>query len=160
MNGVLDASMALAWLFKRVDATEAALADQALCDLPSASWVVPAIWYAEVANGLLRGERAGLTQPAQTEFFLNRVSLAQIEMDQESPRTHQVRLLALARAHRLTAYDSAYLELALRMGRTLATFDQKLADAMRKAGGQVFGDAAIGSALRAPQLRIRERGPA
>ena len=66
MNGVLDASMALAWLFTRVDPAEAALADQTLRDLASTSWVVPAIWYAEVANGLLRGERAGLTQPPQT----------------------------------------------------------------------------------------------
>jgi predicted nucleic acid-binding protein len=142
MNGVLDASMALAWLFTRVDPAEAALADQALRDLPSTSWVVPAIWYAEVANGLLRGERAGLTQPPQTEYFLNRVSLAHIETDQESPRTHQVNSLALARAHRLTAYDATYLELALRRGAPLATFDQKLAEAARKAGGRVFGDAA------------------
>jgi predicted nucleic acid-binding protein len=142
MNGVLDASMALAWLFTRVDPTEAALADEALRDLPSTSWVVPAIWYAEVANGLLRGERAGLTQPPQTGFFLDRISLAHIETDQESPRTHQVSLLALARAHRLTAYDATYLELALRRGAPLATFDQKLADALRKAGGRVFGDAA------------------
>ena len=142
MNGVLDASMALAWLFTRADPAEAALADQALRDLPSTSWVVPAIWYAEVANGLLRSERAGLTQPPQTEFFLDRVSLARIETDQESPRTHQVNSLALARAHRLSAYDAMYLELALRRGVPLATFDPKLAEAARKAGGRVFGDAA------------------
>ena len=140
MNGVLDASMALAWLFTRVDPAEAALADQALRDLPSTSWVVPAIWYAEVANGLLRGERAGLTQPPQTEFFLSRVSLAHIETDQESPRTHQVNSLALARNYGLTAYDATYLELALRRGAPLATFDLRLADAVHQAGGQVFGD--------------------
>jgi predicted nucleic acid-binding protein len=142
MNGVLDASMTLAWLFTRVDPAEAALADRALRDLPSTSWVVPAIWYAEVANGLLRSERAGLTQPPQTEFFLDRVSLARIETDQESPPTHQVNSLALARAHRLSAYDAMYLELALRRGVPLATFDPKLAEAARKAGGRVFGDAA------------------
>jgi predicted nucleic acid-binding protein len=53
-----------------------------------------------------------------------------------------VNSLALARAHRLTAYDATYLELALRRGAPLATFDQKLAEAARKAGGRVFGDAA------------------
>ncbi len=140
MNGVLDASMALAWLFKRADAAEAALADQTLRDLASTSWVVPAIWYAEVANSLLRGERAGLIQSPQTGFFLDRVSQAKIETDQESPRTYQASSLALARAYRLTAYDAMYLELALRTGRILATFDQKLANALRTAGGQVFGD--------------------
>ena len=116
MNGVLDASMALGWLFTRADPAEAALADLALRDLASTSWAVPAIWYAEVANGLLRGERAGLIQTPQAGFFLDRLSRAKIEMDQESPRTHQVNLLALARAYRLTAYDATYLELALRRG--------------------------------------------
>jgi predicted nucleic acid-binding protein len=33
-----------------------------------------------------------------------------------------------------------YLELALRRGAPLATFDQKLAQTVRAAGGQVFGD--------------------
>jgi predicted nucleic acid-binding protein len=33
-----------------------------------------------------------------------------------------------------------YLELALRRGAPLATFDKQLANAMRNAGGQVFGD--------------------
>ncbi|MCO6441660.1 MAG: type II toxin-antitoxin system VapC family toxin [Nitrococcus mobilis] len=49
-------------------------------------------------------------------------------------------VLALAREHGLTAYDATYLELALRVGAVLATFDGKLADAMRRAGGTVFGD--------------------
>jgi predicted nucleic acid-binding protein len=141
MNGVLDASVALAWLFIRTKPAEAALADQTLRDLASTSWVVPAIWHAEVANGLLRGERAGLIQSLQTTFFLDRLSLAKIETDQESPRTLQVSSLTLARAYKLTAYDASYLELVLRTGRTLATFDQKLAEAVRTAGGQVFGDA-------------------
>jgi predicted nucleic acid-binding protein len=140
MNGVLDASMALAWLFTRTDPEEATLADLALGDLASTSWVVPTIWYAEVANGMLRGERVGLIQPPQTGFFLDRLSRAKIETDQESPRTHQESSLALARAYKLSAYDASYLELVLRTGRTLATFDQKLAEAARKAGGHVFGD--------------------
>jgi predicted nucleic acid-binding protein len=38
----------------------------------------------------------------------------------------------------LSAYDATYLELALREGAELATFDGKLADAMRSAGGSVF----------------------
>ena len=142
MNGVLDASMALAWQFKRADPAEAALAEQVLRGLPSSSWMVPAIWYAEIANAMLRGERAGVIQPSQSWFFLSRVSQAQIEMDPESVRTHQGSVLALAREHRLTAYDATYLELVLRTGGTLATFDRQLAEAVRKAGGRVFGDAA------------------
>jgi predicted nucleic acid-binding protein len=46
--------------------------------------------------------------------------------------------MALARQHGLSAYDATYLELALRKGAVLATFDRKLADAMQNAGGRVF----------------------
>jgi predicted nucleic acid-binding protein len=142
MNGVLDASMALAWQFKRGDPVEAGLAEQALRDLPSGSWLVPAIWHAEVANAMLRGERAGLIQPWQSGFFLSRISHAAISVDSESPRTHLAGVLTLARLYRLTAYDATYLELALRTGQVLATFDRQLATAVRLAGGQVFGDGA------------------
>jgi len=142
MNGVLDSSMALAWLFIRADPAEAALAEQALRDLPSSAWLVPAIWPAEVANAMLRGERAGLIQPSESAFFLSQISHARISEDSESARTHLASALNLARVHRLTAYDATYLELALRTGRPLATFDRQLGAAVRLAGGRVFGDAA------------------
>lgn len=142
MSQVLDASMALAWLFKRTEPAEAALAERALRELPSSTAVVPAIWYAEVANAVLRGERNGLVQPSQTSFFLERMSQADIELDEESPRTRQASVLALARAYGLTAYDAAYLELTMRTGGILATFDRQLGEAARQAGGRVFGDPA------------------
>jgi predicted nucleic acid-binding protein len=41
--------------------------------------------------------------------------------------------LVLARAERLTLYDSAYLELAVRRGLPLATRDQDLAAAAKRA---------------------------
>ncbi|MBI5583385.1 MAG: type II toxin-antitoxin system VapC family toxin [Deltaproteobacteria bacterium] len=42
------------------------------------------------------------------------------------------RFQELALAYSLTAYDAAYLELALRKGFPLATFDQRLKPAARK----------------------------
>jgi len=141
VNGVLDASMALAWLFTRADPNEAALANRALNALSLDSWLVPAIWHAELGNALLRGERAGLIPPSQSVFFLERVSLATIETDAGSPRSRIAAVLALARAHQLTAYDASYLELAVRTGRPLATFDRYLAAALRNAGGAIYGDA-------------------
>jgi predicted nucleic acid-binding protein len=44
------------------------------------------------------------------------------------------RQLALARSHRLTSYDAAYLELALRRGLPLASRDQALQAAARAEG--------------------------
>lgn len=141
MNGVLDASMALAWLFLRADPREAELANKALIALPQDSWLVPAIWHAEVGNALLRGERAGLIPSSQTAFFLERISLAAIETEGGTGQNRMAAVLALARDHHLTAYDATYLELAVRTGRPLATFDRQLAAAVRTAGGTIYGDA-------------------
>ena len=137
---VLDASMALAWLFPRKDAAEVALAEQALDELDYEEFLVPSIWYGEVANAILRGERKGLVTASQTAAFLAELDLADIETEADSPKLRQSVVLALARVHSLTAYDATYLELALRRGAPLATFDQKLAEATREAGGRVFGD--------------------
>ena len=63
-----------------------------------------------------------------------------ITLDDLSPASRQTRVLDLGRMHKLTAYDATYLELAMRRAATLATFDRKLADAARAAGGRVFGD--------------------
>jgi predicted nucleic acid-binding protein len=139
---LLDASMALAWQFKRVDPAEILLAEKALEELSSFQAIVPALWYAEVANGVLRGERQGAISSIQTAYFLNELAQTEIVADEISPRTRQAAVLDLARSHGLTVYDATYLELALRRVATLATFDRKLADAARAAGVRVFGDPA------------------
>jgi predicted nucleic acid-binding protein len=139
---VLDASMTLAWQFKRVDPGEVLIAERALEALSTVQAVVPALWFAEVANGVLRGERQGVISPKQSASFLNDLSEAEIVADEISPRSRQAFVLDLARKYRLTMYDATYLELAMRRAAVLATFDRKLAEAARGAGVRVFGDAA------------------
>jgi predicted nucleic acid-binding protein len=65
-----------------------------------------------------------------------------IAHDPARPSVILTTVLNLVRAYKLTAYDATYLELVLRTGRALATFDRQLADAVRLAGGRVFGDPA------------------
>lgn len=134
--------MALAWLIVRADAAEAALAQKALVEVRSSGARIPVLWHSEVVNTLLVFERAKkFTEMDSTAFLagLDRLKLA----EDEEPRTPlRTRVLDLGRRYGLTAYDAVYLELALRTGRTLATFDRQLAEAVRKAGGQVFGDPA------------------
>jgi predicted nucleic acid-binding protein len=48
--------------------------------------------------------------------------------------------MSLARRHRVTVYDAAYLELALREGLPLATLDAALADAARAEGVALLGE--------------------
>jgi predicted nucleic acid-binding protein len=144
MSLVLDASMALAWQFKRIDQGEALLADNALERLSTIQATVPSIWYSEVTSGVLRGERQGVIKPDQSAYFLHELSQTDIVMDEQSPRAGQAMVLALARSYALTAYDALYLELAMRRAAVLATFDRQLADAARAAGVRVFGDAGAG----------------
>jgi predicted nucleic acid-binding protein len=47
--------------------------------------------------------------------------------------------LQLARRYKLSAYDASYLELALRRGIPLATLDEDLQKAAKKAGVKKFG---------------------
>jgi len=138
---VLDASMTLAWQFKRVDPGELILAEKGLEALSTVQAVVPALWFAEVANGVLHGERQGVISHKQSASFLKDLSEVEIVADEASPRGHQATVLDLARNYGLTVYDATYLELAMRRAATLATFDHKLAEAARAAGVRVFGDA-------------------
>ena len=56
------------------------------------------------------------------------------------PRLHAVgNTLSLARDHNLSAYDAAYLELAMRRGLPLATLDDKLKTAALAAGVVLYG---------------------
>ena len=47
-------------------------------------------------------------------------------------------VLTLARKHRITAYDAAYLELALRLDAPLATLDRALASAAAAEGAPLI----------------------
>ena len=74
--------------------------------------------------------------PAGTTGFLADLETLSISID-HAPVSDAV--LALARLHRLTIYDAAYLELALRIDAPLATLDKKLAAAARAAGVLLIG---------------------
>jgi predicted nucleic acid-binding protein len=136
----LDASMTLAWHLKRVDQKEAALASLAFDSVRAHGATVPALWYPEVANGLLVAERRRIRTVQETTTFESDIALLEITMDSASPGAIQPWVLSLGRSSQLTAYDATYLQLALRTASTLATFDQRLAEAARSAGVPVFGD--------------------
>jgi len=138
MKLVLDASMTLAWLFERQNTDEAQCADRALLAIAERETYAPPLWHTEVANGLLVGERRRVVTEAQVIDYLNRLSGLPIIIDDAPTASRRDLVMALAREHSLTAYDATYLDLALRKDAVLATFDTKLADAMRRAGGTIF----------------------
>lgn len=140
MKLVLDASAGLAWLARRTDPAEDQLAYGVLRLLQTQGAVVPALWFHEVANGALVVERKGGGERSVSAEFFGFIETLPIEQDKAHPSASLGTVVALARMYNLTAYDATYLELVLRTGAVLATFDSHLADAVRKAGGRVFGD--------------------
>ena len=50
----------------------------------------------------------------------------------------RIAILRLAREFQLSSHDASYLELAIRRGALMATFDQRLSASARAAGVRVF----------------------
>lgn len=139
MSLVLDASFCLAWIFVRERADQADLADRVLQRRDQEPWIVPTLWPLEVANALLVAERRGLIQPEQSDSFLRNLAALRIPLDPFAGDLTQPRLLALARQHNLSAHDASYLELALRQGARLASFDRRLQQAAQAEGCDLDG---------------------
>ena len=133
---VLDASITLCWCFDE-EATEAT--QRLLERLLHESAAVPAVWHLEVANVLALAERRRRITLADTAEFLELLATLMIDLDDETCTRAFGRALDLARSERLTAYDAAYLELAMRLGVPLATKDGPLGDAARRLGVNVLG---------------------
>jgi predicted nucleic acid-binding protein len=132
---VLDASVALAWCFKN-EATAAA--DTVLERLATETASVPAIWHLEIANVLVMSERRRRITPANSTEFIALLEALVIVVDEETPSRAFGRVFDLAREERLTAYDAAYLELAMRLGLPLASKDGDLCDAAERLGVSVL----------------------
>jgi len=128
---VIDASVALAWCFgdERTEAT-ASLLERLL----TGAAAVPSLWHLEVANGLALAERRGRITPAESAELIALLEMIEIVVDGETSARAFTRVLYLAREERLTAYDAAYLELAMRLGLPLASKDGDLCDAAERLG--------------------------
>ena len=128
---MLDASVALSWAFD--DEASGAYADRVLDALTQTTAVVPSLWLLELANALVVAERRGRITPAETSHFLHLVQRLPVEVETVGLEALP-EVLSLARTYGLSAYDAAYLILAMRRGLPLATLDDRLRQAAEKAG--------------------------
>jgi predicted nucleic acid-binding protein len=132
---VLDNSVVMAWSFEdEIDE----YADAVLDRLATARAIVPALWPLEVANALLMGERRKRSTEAETIKWTAILSSLPIVIDSDTNAHAWRETLNLARGHNLTAYDAAYLELAVRRGLPLATIDKMLKFAAKTVGVALF----------------------
>ena len=126
---VLDSSVAVAWLF---DDETTAETDASLDRLKFDGAFVPSLWRLELGNVLAKAERRKRVSGSQIAACLGALDRLPIAVDIETEGRALREILALARAERLTTYDAAYLELAMRMGLQLATRDEALVKAARR----------------------------
>jgi predicted nucleic acid-binding protein len=134
---VLDSSATLAWIYS--DETTDAIRHVFEALSEDAAWV-PGLWKLEVANILEMGVRRGRHDAAFRDATLADLALLSISLDPETDRQAWGPTVQLAARHRLTLYDAAYLELALRRGLPLASLDRELRSAASAEGVVLLGE--------------------
>lgn len=136
MTFVLDCSVAMTWFFEHEASPQT---DKLLAALAGAdAAVVPQHWLLEVTNVLLAAEASNKKKAAESTEFLALLGKLAIESDAETGDYATTSTIALGRKHKLTSYDAAYLELAMRRGAALATLDKNLRKAALREGVPVL----------------------
>jgi len=136
MSLVLDSSATLARLWE--DETTEAVSRLFELIRDTGAWV-PSLWRLEVANALEMDVRRGRHVAEFRDGALADLALLPIQIDPETDRYAWDATLRLAGRHRLTLYDAAYLELALRRQLPLATLDRQLRAAAEDEGIGLLG---------------------
>lgn len=131
MSFVIDNSIALAWCFED-EQTDAIMG--LLDRLTETGASAPQLWPLEALNGLLTAERRGRIDTAVRRRLAGFLQALPIIIDDETASQVWSSTAHLAERHQLTAYDAAYLELALRLDLPLATSDSALMTAAEAAG--------------------------
>src|SRR5271170_4207094 len=96
---------------------------------------VPVLWLYEVISVMAAAQHKGILSPQKAQDFFDDLRALEIEIDPTTEKEHLFRdAHALAIKHRLTGYDAAYLELAVRKQMPLASLDTPLNKAAVAAG--------------------------
>jgi predicted nucleic acid-binding protein len=133
---VLDTSIALKWFLE--DENDRANSLTILRSLSDEHRpVVPWLWYYEIASVLLMQVHRKRVGFEEVEVFLGLIGEMAIDVD-EPDKSTILGLPYLAREHRLTGYDAAFLELAKRLQLPLATSDKELIRAASESGVQLL----------------------
>ncbi len=98
------------------------------------SAIVPALWLYEAANVVELARRKSRITDEKAAAFLE--SLGDLPIEVENPNWTRLftDIRTLADRYKLTVYDAAYLELAIRHALPIAALDKSLIGAARAAG--------------------------
>jgi predicted nucleic acid-binding protein len=125
MAVIVDASIVAAWLLP--DETNV-LGESVLARLESEDAFAPDLLWHEIRNVLITASRRKRIDENEILPLLQR--LADIPLQNAGPGDN-IEIVRLAQAHLLSAYDAAYLALAVLRKLPLATADKRLAAAAR-----------------------------
>jgi predicted nucleic acid-binding protein len=133
---VIDSSVALAWCFEdEVDT----YADAVLDRLAEGTAIAPSLWLLEIVNVLVLAERRKRIHQADAARFLEVIRSLPITIEEATLAGAFQDVQSVARGTGLTAYDAAYVALALRTGLPLATRDAAVRAACASLGVPVLG---------------------
>ena len=137
MRFVLDNSVVMRWLLNDGSEKRLAYASRVLGLLTedTGEALVPGVWSLEVANVLVKAQARAWVSEARATAFIGLLAEMAITVDASTAARALGDTLQLARRFKLSSYDAAYLELALREGLPLATLDADLQAAMEQIGG-------------------------
>ncbi len=122
MTGVvIDCSVTMAWL---LDDEAEPIADRIFSLSEDIDFVVPIIWQIEVANILWAAIRRKRITRDVAYGFATVLRKLDVRIDRSGPDRALTSLLELAQLQRITVYDASYLELADRLGMSIATLDK------------------------------------
>ncbi len=123
---VLDASIAFSWCFPGDPTEDTPYSRHVLLKLAIDNAIVPEIWAFEIANSIFvsSSKRKRISQ-IQIDEYLDLLKALPIRVEPHGLWMN-LDLESRARKWNLSAYDAAYLDLALRRNIALATVDDAL----------------------------------
>ena len=133
MAFIVDASVAAGWLLPD-ERTE--IADALAMRMQTENAVAPDLFWHEARSLLVTAVRRTRIPEAAVYISLERLAMIPLR---SAGASDGVTVARLAIKHGLSAYDAAYLDLALREHLPLATLDKKLAAGARAEGVIVLG---------------------
>jgi predicted nucleic acid-binding protein len=128
---ILDCSAIAGWCF----ADEAdSWAEKLLDKVVANGALVPAHWHLEVSNMMLQAEKRKRIESDDIKERLSLISRLQIIVDTATHGYAFSAIMQHAQKEKLTSYDAAYIELAIRKGLPLASKDSALKKACQHLG--------------------------
>jgi predicted nucleic acid-binding protein len=135
MRLIVDVSVAIGWVVPLQSSPVSTAARKFAIEHGA---LVPFHFHIELLNALLALERRQRMTAGAVNEALQMYEQLELDVDEAEFGDTQPMTFTLARKYVLTAFDAAYLELALRSGLPLATRDQPLAIAGKKAGAKLL----------------------